>query len=656
MRGRGHFRRDLQGLRAVAVLLVVAHHAGLPVAGGWIGVDVFFVLSGFLITGLLVRELDATGRVDLGTFYARRARRILPAALVVALATALLSVVFVAPLRLPDVLEHGVAAVLSVPNVLFGIQGTDYLGEDLPSPFRHYWSLGVEEQFYLVWPLLLLAVSAVTRRRAALAAALVAVTVGSFVACLAMLPVSQPTAFFQSPFRAWELAVGGVLALLPLARIPETAARAAGWAGLGALLVAAIVLDDATRHPGWATLLPVLATTAVIAGAHAQQGARVLLAARPMVAIGGLSYSLYLVHWPLLVLPHEAVQWHALPGWLDVVLAAAAFPLAWLVHRVVEEPARSLRMPRARTLLAAAAALTVAAVAVAAAGIVATARLPELHSTRAAASAPAPARFVPSDLTPTLAGAREERGDLTDLDCQQSRSGEGLVTCDFGPAASGVTVALVGDSHAGRLFRAFEGAAQSESFTLRTMVKSGCRSVDPDDGWLTPDNPTCGTWRTDMLAAVHADPPDVIVLANHTGVGGSRGESGWRDALEQSIDRLPSSARVVVMQDSPDLGRSPLYCLSANLDAADRCGAERSAALNPAARSAFAAVAPERGAGLVDLTERFCDDAWCPAIIGSTLVYTDDHHLSDDFAASLAPAVADALEPFLTTSGSSFSD
>jgi peptidoglycan/LPS O-acetylase OafA/YrhL len=225
--GRAPFRPDIEGLRAIAVLLVLAYHARIPgFTGGYIGVDVFYVVSGFLITGLIVRELQATGRVDLPAFYARRARRLLPAALVVIAVTVIASAIVLPPLRVPDVAGDAAAAALYVSNIRFAAQATDYLQAELdPSPLLHFWSLGVEEQFYLFWPALLFLVA---RRRfevRRLASVVAAVAVLSFVLGVAWTSTDAPLAFFLLPARAWELAVGAGLALgtTRLARLPPWA-------------------------------------------------------------------------------------------------------------------------------------------------------------------------------------------------------------------------------------------------------------------------------------------------------------------------------------------------------------------------------------------------------------------------------------------------
>ena len=348
-------RGDIEGLRAVAVVLVVLFHAGIgDFAGGFIGVDVFFVISGFLITGLLLRERQASGTISLSNFYARRARRLLPAALLVLAVTLLVSLFILPPLLLPGLAGDTAAAALYVSNLGFAVQATDYFAAGAaPSPILHFWSLGVEEQFYLCWPLLVLLVArgvGQVQRRVGLTLALIALS--SFVFALWLTEVAQPWAFFSLPARAWELALGGLLAIAGarLARLPVSLAAGAGWLGLGLIVAGGLLLNETTPFPGYAALLPTLgAALVLVSGAQLSRWgpARLLDTALPRF-LGRISYSLYLWHWPILVLPALASGLPlSLPERLALVglsvLAAAA------TYRWAEDPLRRGRLIGVRT-------------------------------------------------------------------------------------------------------------------------------------------------------------------------------------------------------------------------------------------------------------------------------------------------------------------
>lgn len=339
------FRPDLEGLRGVAILLVLAFHAGIPgFGGGFVGVDVFFVLSGFLITGLLLREREVHGGVSLRAFYARRARRILPAAAVVLVITLIVAAFFVAPLDLPRFASDAAASALSVGNIRFATQSIGYFSSsESPSPFLHYWSLGVEEQFYLVWPALLILATRWGRPAFAVSITLVLVFLASLVAAVAVTDISAPWAFYSLPTRAWQLALGGLLAAVPLlsgSRSRNLVLAGVGWLGLIAVVAAgSVLISPDTPYPGIAAILPTVGSAALVASGTVPGSPGALLAVGPLRFLGRISFSLYLVHWPVLILPAAGLVLGAeLPLVERLALCVLAVGLGWLSWRLVEEP------------------------------------------------------------------------------------------------------------------------------------------------------------------------------------------------------------------------------------------------------------------------------------------------------------------------------
>jgi len=372
---RSGFRPDLEGLRGIAVALVLLYHAEMPgFTGGFVGVDVFFVLSGFLITGLLVRELQASGTVSLPGFYARRIRRILPASALVLVVTLIASMAILAPLQVVDVAGDATGAALYVVNIRFAVQATDYLqGSLAPSPILHFWSLSAEEQFYFIWPALLLLAARLggtSARR--LAWPVGAVVLGSFALSLYLTGTNQPWAFFSLPTRAWELGVGAALALaVPrLGAMPRMLATGIGIVGLAMVAAAGVLISTDTPFPGVWALLPVLGTAAVVAAGVRRPAAPATRALgwHPLRYMGRISYSLYLWHWPILVLVPIALG-GPLPLEGRLALVALAFPISAATQRLVEEPLRRGRLigslPRRNIVFAAGLSVVVATTAVA---------------------------------------------------------------------------------------------------------------------------------------------------------------------------------------------------------------------------------------------------------------------------------------------------
>ena len=351
--------REVQALRALAVALVVVYHYWPHlISGGYIGVDVFFVISGFLITSHLLREVTRTGRVSLPEFYARRARRILPAALLVLLVCALVTVLFVSQDRWAQFLAEIRASTFYYENWYLAHASVDYLAaQNLPSPVQHYWSLSVEEQFYLVWPLVLLGGVLATRggwrhwRRRVVGVLLGLLTAGSFVWSVHQTAVDPAPAFFVTPTRVWEFGIGALLALLvPASASHLGAVRAlASWAGLLTIAVAALLYTPATPFPGVAALAPVLGAGMVIwAGASSVRWSPLAgMSWRPVQWLGNVSYSLYLWHWPLLILTPLVIG-APLGGPAKLGLVVAAVLAAWATKKLVEDPVRTGQVLAAR--------------------------------------------------------------------------------------------------------------------------------------------------------------------------------------------------------------------------------------------------------------------------------------------------------------------
>ena len=346
------FRPDIEGLRAFAILSVVLYHADLfGVHGGFVGVNVFFVISGFLITRLLLESAGEHGIKALPTFYTRRIRRLLPAAMTVVVATVVAARIWAPPLSVRSISIDGIFTTFYGLNYRLAVEGTQYLNNgNAASPLQHFWSLAVEEQFYLCWPILIVVIVLLGRRHrnALVGLLLAAIVLVSFYYSVIVTRVDAPWAYFSLATRAWELGMGALVAIgaSQLARLPGSIALIGGWLALAAVLAAAFVYNDQTPYPGSAAALPVVGAAVLIACGCCvvQRGVGVLLGVRPLQFAGRMSYSWYLWHWPMLVIA-PMILGHAL-GWPErltvVVLSLAA---ATITFKLIENPARSLRLP-----------------------------------------------------------------------------------------------------------------------------------------------------------------------------------------------------------------------------------------------------------------------------------------------------------------------
>jgi peptidoglycan/LPS O-acetylase OafA/YrhL len=694
-------RRDIQGLRAVAVLLVLADHAGAAwLPGGFVGVDVFFVVSGYLITLLLVREAQATGRVRIGEFYARRARRILPAATVVVLATLAYAAVELSASRVQRLRVDAAWSAFFAANVHFSREGADYFawGRET-SPLQHFWSLAVEEQFYLVWPPLLAASVLVIARRHGHGLSgsrgltwLVGALLGASLAWSLVLTAHAPAvAYYSSPARGWELATGALLAVHEprLSRLGPASRRVLGAGGLVALAAAAAGFDASSAFPGWRALVPVLGTAALVAAGTAHPGgATRLLCLQPLPWLGDLSYSLYLWHWPLLVLGPEWLSWRPGPGRTAVLLAltlAAAFTTYHLVENPVRRNAR-LRTGRRALLLWP---ITVGAVLVAAVGaqhhadrllrdrmsgegldqssVLGPAPEPTRptrrgHGGRGSMSngrPSVPARSLPERLTEALevadSGApvplpltivprQPEKVFRLPPECIVDPAETSTKVCPVGEVTATTTIVVLGDSQAGEWMPAVDLIGRAEGLRVLPLIKLGCPPFDVpvvDGGGA--DFWQCTRFREWALDYIQDVRPDMVLVGSEATSDRLRSAPGldlagtWAAGVGRTLERLEQlSGSVVVLADTPDFGFDPVDCLTDPDSRLDDCIGTPHDGLAEA-NEATRIVAQRTGAGYVDTVGLVCVRGRCPLVVDRTMTFMDDAHVSAAWSAALAP-------------------
>lgn len=675
----------------MAVLLVIVHHlGGHGVSGGYIGVDVFFVVSGFLITSLLVRDVDRTQRVSLADFYARRARRILPAATVVTVATVVASAVLLPLLRTQTVISDAVWATLFAANVRFALVGTDYFAQgEPPSPLQHYWSLSVEEQFYMVWPLLLLLWAAWARRRGRVAGRHAAVLVLGLIV-LASLAWSAwatyhspTTAYFSTFARAWELGVGAGCALLMQGKrftLPGWLAGAAAWAGATAILVAALWLTPQTPFPGLIAALPVLGTAALLVAGGAEERTTTvgrLLSTSPAVTIGDWSYSLYLWHWPVIILLRGhlgAERFHS--PLIQVSALVFIFVLSWATFRWVETPFRVGRPWRSTGR-----ALAIYPVCLALVGMTVLAgtqsiryRLGEWDDQPAISTSEFPSakladdphvalveasvlaaregRPVPSRLTPGLLGLREQTASLGDCDY---RTGTQQL-CPLGDPEAERSIVVLGDSRARALSPAVETIGKRFGYRVYVIVYSGCIAndlvqIDRETGRPWDPCQAFKDWAHEAIASIH---PDILIASSSTGrvVDPSTGSVvGPGDDFDTYLDVLRGgfvteftrlkelAGSVFVFGNTPKLPRETGVCLTRGDPDLGDCAFVAERRPTRIAKTAFEA-ARQAGVGVINGRKWFCADGLCPAVVGDYITMRDSEHMTPDYARWLATPLA----------------
>ena len=674
--GDRRFRPDVEGLRAVAVVLVVLYHANMPgLSGGYVGVDVFFVISGFVITGLLLRERATTGRTSLVSFYGRRVRRILPAATLVIVTTviatyAVLGAVYGDPTA---VAARWTAVFLA--NFHFANIGTDYLTASLPpSPLQNFWSLAVEEQFYLVYPTVFLMAASLrstTSLRARLVAVLVAIIAVSLLASAIQTSSTPATAFFSPLTRAWELALGALVAVATpaLLRLPRVTAAALTWAGAAAIGFAAVVYSSTTSYPGTAVIVPVVGTALIIAGGTPvpRRGVEPVLALAPVQWLGRLSYSLYLWHWPILIIAAEAAGLNGLPFHRAVWWLALSLLVAYATHHLVENPVRHARMlarrqwiPLTLGAILIAVSLAVASVDLAVhraptprgTGHATTAVVP-LHPDQVAAlvdAAPHIAK-LPVDLTPSLSGVRSDWGGPP-APCWPAYPVSSVPSCTYGDAQGTHTMVLYGDSHAAMWFEVVNFIATISHWRLVILAKGACPVVDlpfqspPSDPGPGGVFTACTKWHTFAVQRIRAINPDLVVVTQFPEVtpkNGAYPSARWQAATTAAIRQLPVPAdRVIVLGNIPAHPHGGPACLSLHPTDVQACSGPQLAYLVPYNHAERRAAA-STGARYIDTTPWFCSTI-CTGLIGRYLPFWDPFHVTATYSIVLGQVLSDAID------------
>ncbi|MHC3000548.1 acyltransferase family protein [Microbacterium sp. HJ5] len=674
------FRADIQALRAIAVILVVVYHFWptlLP--GGYVGVDVFFVISGFLITAHLRQMAEGPRGLSLMGFYGRRIRRLLPASLLVLFVTTVGIIIWVPKPHWPIDLGAIIASAFYVENWFLAATATDYLSGSVAAsnPANHYWSLSTEEQFYLVWPLLILVAGALVARTAHRSITfwlLAGITAASFVTSVVWTASDPSVAYFATPTRAWEFGLGALLTFLPsswVGGLPRWIRIAAVWLGLALMVVTAITYGGTTAFPGWIALVPVVGALLVIA-ANQPRGVLSLQPVAelaPVQRVGDGSYAIYLWHWPLLILVPLALGDATRSAVGKFAILIATLVLAWLTRTYVEIPfirlgstpnARSApRRLESRTMVGALAGMLAVALlawpplalveseASAQRDAVAAAEEESspCHGAASLTSDSCPSEGSQTDFVPGLLIAGRDQSALDG--CQVAPTMEHH--CERGPA-DGIPVALVGDSHATQWLLAVEAAAEAYGWRVTTYLAGACPLFLPQAGLPQSTVRDCARWQQATLAELSQKGYEFVLVS----------AQGW-DALDQTSSD-PGSAQfretaagvgaeyaaawnqltaagsqVIVIADTPNanlagIGDVP-SCLGAR--GASGCSLPRAAAL--AANEPLAAgVQRAPGVRTVDFTDVVCPGTGdCPVVIGGVLVWSDGSHLTKTYVRTL---------------------
>ncbi len=682
------FRPDIEGLRATAVLLVLFYHAGLPLAGGYIGVDIFFVISGFLITGLLLREAENTGHISLINFYARRAKRLLPAASVVLIAIAGFSYFFSPPTHRAAFGLDVVAAAAYFANWRFADRSVDYLAEDLgQSPALHFWSLSVEEQFYFIWPLLIIlalhfALRSNKEIRSIATITLSLILASSFAWSILHTKSNPEEAFFLTTTRLWELSVGAMLSvLLPqIKKLPSSLANFFGWCGALLIIISALLFNNKTSWPSFYALAPTIGAALVIGAGTLTNSTPIsqLLATKPMVWIGGLSYSMYLWHWPILIF---AQSWFNLEGplWGGTLVAMSLIP-AWLSYHLIEQPIRTSQKLLARPYLILCLGAGLTSITIFAGFTVNTAfnisgvnqndtdiklstwrgsvlAQPMHFGAGALGRQPTLSkegipRAIYSAVTPHPMNATKDIPRAYTEGCQAPASGTIPSWCVIGDVNSSRIVAVLGDSKILQYYEALDAAGKALNWKIVTATKSACTLTAAVTLRKGRPYTECLKFTNNVMRDLGKFRPYAVITSQAMFKGhmpDAQSSTPTRKGMIQGLVAIWSQfdswgSKVFVVLDNPKPNSSVYNCLLANPEDALKCTFQKVDGKNKSAEKVQRLAAQQiNGISIIDLSDYICPREICAPVIGDVLVYRQGPHITNTYARSLSPVLTAKL-------------
>lgn len=652
------FRPEIEGVRAVAALLVAIYHIWIGSVSG--GVDVFFIVSGYLITTSLLSKMEREGRINISEYLLGLARRLFPIAFTVLLFTTVFSILILPKSVWKQTIPEIFSSAFYFQNWQLANTAVDYLARDnVASPFQHFWALSIQGQFYVTWPLIIILAYFAARKifklpvRKTLLVVLSIIFTVSLGYSIYITSANQPWAYFDTFARVWEFSLGGILALLiPYLTFKKSVSLVIGWFGLTIICFTGILLPVSNVFPGYAALLPTTGVMLVILAAEngSRFGVEKLLGSRPFLFLGNISYGFYLWHWPILIFYYTYLGTDTVTFQGGLAILLGAFALSLISVKVLEAPVRKISVKQSKIKLA---------------GIMATFMLPVIFiGTSWGIYVDKPQEYTDGSesikvnegiesieeyIVEDHPGARTISNDIKanpevepipnsinakndvpmfydDRDCFSSRTENGVTKCSYGELDNpDYTIALVGGSHSGHWLPALEIVSEKQNLQIDLYNKDACRfSSDDFNGTLSE---SCMEWNVDVMKPLLSDPPDLIFTTANVNSGDTI-PAGYLSKWEE----FEGITKVFALRDNPRMDEDPPLCVEKN---PDKCSVQRKDALSIIPPWENTENIPDNVI-FADMSEYFCDDKSCQPVIGNVLVYRDYHHITATYSKTLA--------------------
>ncbi len=648
------FRPEIEGLRVVAALLVAIYHIWFSKVSG--GVDVFFIVSGFLITTSLLSRVNKLGAIKVFDFLLGLCKRLFPIAFTVLAATIIASITWLPKVQWGQAISEAFASIFYFQNWQLAFNSVDYLAENGDaSPFQHFWALSIQGQFYIIWSLLFAIILLLNKRifkrtsiQLPLLVALILIFLASFSYSVYLTHINQPWAYFDTFTRVWEFSAGGLLAiLLPFIRLNKISSFIIGWLGLIIIVFTGAVLPVANSFPGYVALVPILGAVGVLVASSngGTFGVHRLLAAKPMTTFGGISYAIYLCHWPMLVFYLNITESDSVSLLHGIGIIVASVILSYLITKFLEKPIRKIdHRSNTKKVLVTVCLLVVPAL------VVTLWWQQDFKSAQnkleeqfnftdyPGALALTENATVNDDLPflPEPVQAREDVPISYDEDCHQAGDNSEIIQCEYGNIDNyKYEIALVGGSHSAHWLPALQVIAEAEPIKIYNLTMSGCRLTDKNEGALSD---ACIEWADNVLDHLEELDPDIIFTTANVS-DDDEIPSGYGSVWDKLKDR---GLEVFAVRDNPWLEVDGPTCVEENEDNLEKCAIEREVVLS-SELNLEDAEKQYSNVDFLDLSDAFCNKETCNAVVGNVLIYRDSHHITTTYSRTLGPVIRPRL-------------